>query len=93
LFGIAEIIPLTINILREAVTYEAPYDLTPQDALVYTSVVAHLRQNKPPVSYFLNRNSKDFDNPDIVDELDKNNCKIIPRFDHGYGFIQSRLDP
>ena len=91
LLGIAEIIPLTIDILREAATHESPYDLTPQDALVYTSVIAHLRQNQPPVSCFLNRNSKDFDNPDIVDELDRHSCKMIPRFDHGYGFIQARL--
>jgi len=61
LFGIAEIIPLTMEILREAATYESPYDLTPQDALVYASVMAHLRQHKPPASCFLNRNSKDFD--------------------------------
>jgi predicted nucleic acid-binding protein len=90
LLGIAEIIPLTLDILRQAATHESPYDLTPQDALVYTSVIAHLRQNQPPVSCFLNRNSKDFDNPDIVDELDRHNCKMIPRFDHGYGFIQTR---
>ena len=91
LLSIAEIIPLTIDVLREAATHESPYDLTPQDALVYASVIAHLRQHKPLVSCFLNRNSKDFDNPDIVDELDKNHCKIIPRFDHGYDFIQARL--
>ena len=93
LLGIAETVPLTIDILREAATHESPYDLTPQDALVYTSVIAHLRQNQPSVSCFLNRNSKDFDNPDIVDELDRHNCKMIPRFDHGYGFIQARLHP
>ena len=29
------------DILREAATYESPYDLTPQDALVYASVIAH----------------------------------------------------
>jgi hypothetical protein len=93
LFGIAEIIPLTINILRAAAAYESPYDLTPQDALIYASVIAHLRQNQPQVSCFLNRNSNDFDNPDIVEELDRNNCKMIPRFDHGYGFIQASLPP
>jgi len=82
LLGIAEIIPLTVDILREAATHESPYDLTPQDVLVYTSVITHLRQNNPPISCFLNRNSKDFDNPDIVDELDRNNCRMIPRFDH-----------
>jgi predicted nucleic acid-binding protein len=90
---IAEIIPLTLDILKDAATYEAPYDLTPQDALVYASVITHLRLNKPPISCFLNRNSKDFDNPDIVDELSQNNCTMIPRFDHGYGFIQARSQP
>ena len=91
LSGITEVIPLTLDVLKEAATYEAPYDLTPQDALVYTSVITHLRQNKLSASCFLNRNSKDFDNPDIVYELNKNNCTMIPRFDHGYGFIQARL--
>jgi predicted nucleic acid-binding protein len=90
LLEVAEIISLTLDILREAAIYEAPYDLTPQDALVYASVITHLRQNKPQASCFLNRNLKDFDNPDIVDELDKNNCKMIPRFDHGHRFIQAR---
>lgn len=93
LSGIADIIPLTLDILKEAVTYEALYDLTPQDALVYTSVITHLRHNNLSASCFLNKNSKDFDNPDIVDELNKNNCTMIPRFDHGYGFIQARLQP
>lgn len=89
--GITEVIPLTLDILKEAATYEAPYDLTPQDALVCTSVIKHLRQNKLSASCFLDRNSKDFDNPDIVDELNKNNCTMIPRFDHGYGLIQAQL--
>jgi predicted nucleic acid-binding protein len=93
LSNIAEIIPLTLDILKDAATYEAPYDLTSQDALVYTSVITHLRQNKSLASCFLNRNSRDFDNPDIVDELNQNNCTMIPRFDHGYGFIQARLQP
>ena len=86
----AEVVPLTTNILAEAATYEEPYDLTPQDALVYTSVITHLRQYQPSTACFLNRNSKDFDNPDIVNELSKYNCRMIPRFDHGYSFINSQ---
>jgi len=86
-----EIIPLTADILTEAAIYEDPYDLKPQDALVYASVISHLRQNQPTVACFLNRNSRDFDSPDIVNELSKFNCRMIPRFDHGYDFIQSQL--
>lgn len=91
LCGIAEIIPLTLDILTSAADYETPYDLTPQDALVYASVISHLRQNRAPVNCFLNRNSKDFDNPDIVDEFRQHNCMMIPRFDQGYEFIRTRL--
>lgn len=91
LLAMADIIPLTIDVLREAATYEAPYHLTLPDALVYTSVITHLRHNKPQVSCFLNRNSKDFDNPDIVAELGKLNCMMIPRFDQGYEFIKAQL--
>ena len=86
-----EVIPLTADILTEAAIYEEPYDLRPQDALVYASVISHLRQHQPEIACFLNRNSRDFDSPDIVNELNKFNCRMIPRFDHGYDFIQSQL--
>jgi len=91
LIDTADIIPLTTEILAEASSYEMPYDLSPQDALVFTSVISHLRKNKPPAACFLNKNTKDFDNPDIVDELNKHNCKMIPRFDHGFSFVQAHL--
>jgi predicted nucleic acid-binding protein len=88
----AEIVPLTTEILTAALNYEAKYDLSPQDALVYASVIHHLHQYSPAESCFLNRNSRDFDNPDIVDELSKINCKMIPRFDDGLRLIQSRIE-
>jgi predicted nucleic acid-binding protein len=91
LLKIAEIIALTTDILVEAAACEASYDLRPQDALVYASVIIHLRQHQPQIACFLNRNSKDFDSPDIVDKLNSLNCRMIPRFDHGYDFIQSQF--
>lgn len=87
---IAEIVPLTSTVLAEAAANEEPFDLKPQDALVYTSVITHLRQSNPSIACFLNRNSKDFDNPDIVDELGKHNCRMIARFDQGIRFIQAQ---
>jgi predicted nucleic acid-binding protein len=41
---IAEIIPLNANILLKAVSAEENYDLSPQDALVYVSVLKHLQK-------------------------------------------------
>ncbi len=91
LLEIGEIVALDSSILSEAVSYETTYDLTPQDALVYASVLTHLRHSFPKHACFLNRNSKDFDSPDIIDELGQFNCRMIPRFDSGYSFLQSQL--
>ncbi|MBW4695475.1 MAG: DUF4935 domain-containing protein [Lyngbya sp. HA4199-MV5] len=91
LLEVGEIVALNASILSEAASYETTYDLTPQDALVYASVMTHLRQDLPEQACFLNRNSKDFDSPDIIDELRPLNCRMIPRFDRGHSFIQSQL--
>ncbi len=91
LLQVGEIVALNASILREAVVYETTYDLTAQDALVYASVMTHLRSDSPDQACFLNRNSKDFDSPDIVEELRQLNCRMIPRFDTGYNFIQAQL--
>jgi predicted nucleic acid-binding protein len=93
LLNTGEIVALTADILTEAASHESTYDLTPQDALVYASVIDHLRRYQPPQACFLNRNSKDFDRPDIIDELKQLNCRMIPRFDHGYRFLQSQRSP
>lgn len=88
---IGEIVALNANILTEAVSYETIYALTPQDALVYASVITHLQHEQPQQACFLNRNSRDFDTPDMIDELRQFNCRMIGRFDQGYHFLQSQL--
>lgn len=90
-FNSAEVISLTVDILREAASFEAIHDLSPQDALVYTSVIKHLRHNQSKQACFLNRNIKDFDSPDIIDELAQLNCRMIFQFEQGYRFLQSHL--
>jgi predicted nucleic acid-binding protein len=89
LLRISDVISLTNKILLSAATYEKSYDLTPQDALVYASVVAHLSAEISQQSCFLNRNSRDFDTPEIVNELAGYNCRTIPRFDDGERYIHS----
>jgi predicted nucleic acid-binding protein len=86
----AEIIPLDRAILETATRYQVAHDLSPQDALVYAAVLSHLTQSGAPQSCFLNKNSKDFDDPDLVEELNGYNCRLLPRFDIGYQFILSR---
>lgn len=88
LLKVAEIIPLETQILAAATRYQREHDLSPQDAVVYASVLSDLDRSTPTRSCFLNRNSKDFDDPDIVEELRKKNCKLLPRFDSGYDYVQ-----
>ena len=87
----AEIIPLTPAILRTSIINQSRSNLSPQDSLVYSSVIDHLAVAEPAGSCFLNRNSKDFYNPDIVDNLQKLGCKLISRFDQGLQFVTSQL--
>jgi hypothetical protein len=60
----------------------------PLDALVYASVTAHLSRSTPAQSCFLNRDSKDFADPDVIGELARYNCKFLPRFDYGYDYVR-----
>ncbi len=62
-----------------------------QDSIVLTSVVGHLKETKPAESCFLNRNTKDFADPNIRDLLDGLGCKFFGRFDHALGFIEAHL--
>jgi len=91
LLSIATVIPLKSEIISSALTYQATFDLSPQDSIVYASVLDHLRNATSIQSCFLNRNSKDFDDPDIVDTLTNLACKMLFSFDHGYNFIASQM--
>jgi hypothetical protein len=87
----AEIIPLETLTLTDATQHQRIHGLSPQDAIVYAAVLSHLQQHQTAQSCFLNRNSKDFDDPDLVEELNVHNCKLLARFDTGYQFILSHL--
>jgi predicted nucleic acid-binding protein len=87
---IGTILPLTAEVLLSASLSERVYDLRSQDAIVFSSILGHIQKTQGHESCFLNRNSRDFDNPDIVDALAQGGCRMIPKFDDGYRFIQSR---
>ena len=89
--SLAEVIPLERDILIAAIAYQVNLDLSPPDSIVYASVLHHLRAKTTAKSCFLNRNSRDFDDPDIVDTLDNYNCKMLPKFNSGYDYIQSQV--
>lgn len=88
---IAEILAFDAATIQEARQTESKYNLTLQDAIIFSSILQHLQQNKPSQSCFLNRNSKDFNTTDIKTKLKNLNCKFIPSFKDGYSFISSQI--
>lgn len=91
--GVANVIPLESQVLTESIHYQQTHDFSPQDAFVYASIISDLRQHEPgSPSCFLNRNSKDFDNQNVVDELQHHQCRLFPGFDSGLNFILTSLE-
>ncbi|MBX3065394.1 MAG: hypothetical protein KF726_20635 [Anaerolineae bacterium] len=88
LLPIAEVIPLEVTILTQALGYSSM--LAPQDAIIYTSILQHLISAQTESSCFLNRNRRDFANPDIEETLAHYACKLLYSFNDGLGFVKSQ---
>lgn len=86
---VAEVIPLDATVIAASESSRKTYKLGHQDSVVYASVVAHLRAYPSENSCFLNRNSRDFDDPDIVSTLNASNCRMLFRFDRGFEYISN----
>jgi predicted nucleic acid-binding protein len=89
ILSVAEIIPLDASVIAAAESSRRTYTLGHQDSVVYASVVAHLRAYPSENSCFLNRNSRDFDDPDIEATLNASNCRMLFRFDRGFEYISN----
>ncbi len=88
---VCQIIPLTAEILTAAIKYQSEYNLEPQDSIVYASILEHMSKSDEKLRCFLNRNSKDFDDPDIKESLNLYDCLMLFRFDNGIGYVKRQL--
>jgi hypothetical protein len=87
----AEVISLDSAILRSASEIQVEFGMSGQDAIVLASVLAHLDLHHPPESCFLNRNSKDFDDPDVRERLEAHGCGFFASFEAGLRYIVARI--
>jgi len=71
---------------------QVDYGMSGQDAIVLASVIAHLHSHNPRNSCFLNRNSKDFDDPDVRQMLETRGCKFFAKFEDGLRYIVTRIE-
>lgn len=89
--SVAHVIPMDFNIIDSAKDYREHLSLSPQDSVVYASVLNHLRNSSDEDKCFLNKNSKDFMIPEIQDELASHNCRIIPSFGDGLDYLKATI--
>jgi predicted nucleic acid-binding protein len=92
LLSVVTVIPLTADIVAEAFDLQRSRGLSPPDALVYSSVLSHLRSSTPrrAPSCFVTRDS-DFTDDDISGDLESLGCKILFTFEDGLGYARSHL--
>ncbi|MGA7731324.1 MAG: PIN domain-containing protein [Chloroflexia bacterium] len=92
LIQFAGIIPLNIDIFRDALAYSARYNLSLQDAIIYASIVSDLQsRGQDEEKCFVSANSKDFNNAGIKGELAAHSCRYIARFEQALSYIDSRV--
>ena len=84
----AVIVPVGVEVLKSAIEFQDSLDLKPADSIIYASVINHMSSSLAETKCFLNKNSKDFNTPDIREQLQTNNCRLISSFDDGLSFIQ-----
>jgi hypothetical protein len=87
----ANVIALDAAILRSAADVQVQHGMSGQDAIVLASVISHLELHRPAESCFLNRNSKDFDDPDVRERLEAFGCRFFAKFEDGLRYIVSRI--
>ena len=58
---------------------------------VYASILDHLTTASEEPRCFITKNSKDFANPDIENELTAYNCHLLTKFADGLGYVRSQL--
>lgn len=87
ILNIAEIIPIGLETIRAAISFQKSRSLKPQDSIVYASVLQHLKEAPTEPKCFITRNAKDFFNPDIVNELATYDCKLLVSFSTGLRYI------
>lgn len=88
---IAEVIPIGLSTIRSAIALQRSRSLSPQDSIVYASILAHLTETTEDLRCFITKNSKDFVNPDIENDLATHTCRLLTKFGDGLGYIRSRL--
>jgi hypothetical protein len=85
-----EVIPMTEPIMRMAYSIELDSFLSPQDALVLSSVQSHAEEHEG-LKCFVTQDVRDFANPIVYRDLAARQCKVLVNFDDALAYIKNVL--
>jgi predicted nucleic acid-binding protein len=92
LLQVGETIDITARIFDRSIRHQEELGLSPQDAIIYASIITNVKQRSvEEEKVFMSRNWKDFDQEEIVEELQGFKCKFFSNFHNAMGYIQSKL--
>jgi predicted nucleic acid-binding protein len=86
---VATVTPTDPPIVMRAYEVEQRTGLSPQDALVYATVVSHLEHDLAGPKVFVTQNKQDF--VVVKEELARYDCKLLFKFDAVEGYVRSQI--
>jgi predicted nucleic acid-binding protein len=91
ILNVAEVCPIDLLTIRAAINLQKSHRLSPQDSIVFASVLKHLESASGEEACFVTKNSKDFAVSEVLEDLTRYGCKLITRFNDARGYIRSRI--
>jgi predicted nucleic acid-binding protein len=85
---VAHVLPLDGETIDSAEQLGAELDLERPDALILASILRDEHFGREP-SCFPNRNTKDFDDPKVIELLKQRQCKLLRRFTDALAFVRA----
>lgn len=87
----SHLIPIEVDVIKNAIEFQTKYKLSPQDSIIYASVLSHLSDGHKDEKCFITKDSKDFASPDVIQGLSELGCVLATNFGQGYGIIHKYL--
>jgi hypothetical protein len=84
------VLPTEPAIVSQAYEAEPLLGLSPQDAVIYVTVLDHAARNEGP-KLFVTQNANDFRVPEIEAELARHGCKLLVTFDAAEAYVRKQI--
>lgn len=86
----ATVLPTEPAVVTQARTAEILWDLSPQDSVIFMTVLDHAGRNHGP-KLFVTQNANDFRVPQIEEELTRHGCKLLFAFDAAEAYARKEI--